>query len=479
MKRFRLTTVFISLVVALTLISACGGNAEEEALATVVAETATVQAQAAATEQAGAAIAQAQATSTTQAVAATAQAQTAATTQAGTATAVAGAQATVLAQAVMATLTAEAQATPTPDTSVESIARSAFDAWAASNGEPYRDVQVLAEDNDGFFAHLRVLAWFRPDASQPWEERDAPLECRKVGESWQCDEWPEFRLTQGEAQRRADVTATAAAQATATAVAEATATAVAVHATATAIASLPFLERLALSTGIEFVFVPAGEFVMGSPNGEGNDKERPQHTVSLDSYWIGKTEVTNAQYARCVEAGGCPAPDNNVWNESSFAQHPVTDVSWEDAVVYAQWLTGQSGLTVRLPTEAEWEKAARGTDGRPYPWGNTDPSDRLLNYDRNVGSTTPVGIYPAGASPYGALDMAGNVWEWVADWYDSGYYKQSPARNPTGPESGNDRVLRGGSWFNNSTGVRAAFRNRLVPDFRHYDVGFRLVASGL
>lgn len=204
MKRFKRIALFVALVASVALISACGNKAEEEAQATAAAETATAQVQAAATAQAG------------------------------TATAVAGSQATVLAQAVMATLTAEALATPTPDTSVESVARSAFDAWAVSNGEPYRDVQVLAEDNDGFFAHLRVLAWFRPDASRPWEERDAPLECRKVGESWQCDEWLEFRLTQGEEQRRANIRATADAQAAATAAVEATSTAVVVHATATA-----------------------------------------------------------------------------------------------------------------------------------------------------------------------------------------------------------------------------------------------------
>ena len=219
---------------------------------------------------------------------------------------------------------------------------------------------------------------------------------------------------------------------------------------------------------------------MGSPDGEGDDDEHPQHTVYVDDYWIGKTEVTNAQYARCVEAGGCPAPNNNRWNDGALVDHPVTNVSWDNAVAYSRWLTEQSGITVRLPSEAEWEKAARGSDGRRYPWGDAQPSATLLNFSESkIGTTTAVGNYPDGASPYGALDMAGNVWEWVADWYDGGYYADAPARNPTGSESGQPRVLRGGSWFNAAPSVRPANRDRHGPGLRYSDVGFRLVAPGL
>lgn len=355
------------------------------------------------------------------------------------------------------------------------LAQIAFERWAENNGEPYRDVRFDVEANDGFFAHVRTTAWFRPGMDASWEERDALIECRKVGQQWQCDQRFNFSLSSGERSRRTNATATAETQAAATAAVQATGTAVVVHATATAIASLPLPERLVAATGSEFVFVPAGEFVMGSPDGEGGNEEHPQHTVSLDEYWIGKTEVTNAQYARCVEAGVCAEPKNNRWNDSTFAQHPVTNVSWHNAVAYASWLTEQSGVVVRLPTEAEWEKAACGTDGRTYPWGNTDPNDRLLNYNSNVSSTTPVGSYPAGASPYGALDMAGNIWEWTADWYDASYYQRSLARNPTGPESGEYRVLRGGSYGNLRYHVRCTYRIGYYPD-GFSDYGFRLLS---
>ncbi|MBI3958000.1 MAG: formylglycine-generating enzyme family protein [Chloroflexi bacterium] len=255
----------------------------------------------------------------------------------------------------------------------------------------------------------------------------------------------------------------------------ATAQAVSAQATATAIASLPFLDRMKAISGIEFLEVPAGEFTMGSPDGEGSDNEHPQHTVYVDDFWIGRTEVTNAQYARCVEAGVCPAPNNSRWNESTFADHPVTHVSWDNAVAYTRWLSELSGLTVRLPTEAEWEKAARGADGRRYPWGNAAPNDRLLNFNRNVGSTTPVGSYPDGASPYGALDMAGNVWEWVADWYAEDYYARAPERNPMGPESGQYRVVRGGAWdFYLNLAAAAAVRHWNDPNLWNLPYGFRV-----
>jgi serine/threonine-protein kinase len=235
--------------------------------------------------------------------------------------------------------------------------------------------------------------------------------------------------------------------------------------------------------GMEQVYVPAGVFTMGSNNGYSDEK--PVHEVYLDGYWIDKYEVTNAQYAKCVAAGECAKPsDTQYYANSQYTNHPVVYVSWYNANDYCAW-TGR-----RLPSEAEWEKAARGTDGRTYPWGNTFDGS-LLNYcDRNCSfnwadsekddgykQTSPVGNYPSGASPYGALDMAGNVWEWVADWYDEGYYSKSPAENPGGLASGEYRVLRGGSWGNNVRVVRSADRDWDNPVNSYNLNGFRCASS--
>jgi formylglycine-generating enzyme required for sulfatase activity/serine/threonine protein kinase len=222
------------------------------------------------------------------------------------------------------------------------------------------------------------------------------------------------------------------------------------------------------SDGMLMVYVPAGEFEMGSNTGDSD--EQPVHTVYLDAYWIDQTEVTNGQYQRCVQAGQCEPSEYRNDRDFNGELQPVVGVDWFNARAYCEWAGAQ------LPSEAQWEKAARGTDGRTYPWGNAQPNSNLLNFYRNIGKTVAVGSYPAGASPYGALDLAGNVWEWVADWYAEGYYATSPARNPKGPSSGEYRVLRGGSWDGDPLSVRASFRYRSTPTISFNGIGFRCSA---
>ena len=219
--------------------------------------------------------------------------------------------------------------------------------------------------------------------------------------------------------------------------------------------------------GAEMVAVPAGEFTMGS-----NDPEifmtpsRPQRQVTLDGYWIDKNLVTVAQYRKFCKATGRKMPDPPEWGWKD--DHPVVNVTWYDAKVYCDW-AGAS-----LPTEAQWEKAARGTDGRAFPWGNQWDATKANSLESRLQATTPVGSYPEGASPYGALDMAGNVWEWCADYYGKDYYKSAPARNPTGPRSGEGRVQRGGSWGDSlELPFRCAYRHYDVPGYRYLIVGFR------
>jgi len=231
------------------------------------------------------------------------------------------------------------------------------------------------------------------------------------------------------------------------------------------------------SDGMEMVYMPGGEFTMGSGLYE---DEKPIHDIYLDAYWIDKYEVTNAQYAICVADGTCSRPSSvksytrgSYYGNPDYEDFPVIYVNWSQADTYCRWAGG------RLPTEAEWEKAARGTDARKYPWGESAPTCSLANFGGTggcVGDTSAVGSYPAGASPYGAMDMAGNVWEWVADWYDSDYYSKSPLQNPTGPASGSYRVLRGGSWRSTGYFVRSANRIRLNPNNTGNVSGFRCVS---
>jgi formylglycine-generating enzyme required for sulfatase activity/tRNA A-37 threonylcarbamoyl transferase component Bud32 len=262
--------------------------------------------------------------------------------------------------------------------------------------------------------------------------------------------------------------------------------------------------------GMTMVCVPEGDFSMGSEYGY--DNEKPVHDVAMDAFWIDQTEVTNAMFAQFVAETGYQTEAEKVgsghalittewgsvvgadWKHphgpqtsiDGLEEHPVVQVSWEDAVAYCQWAKR------RLPTEAEWEKAARGTDGRTYPWGETQPAGNLLNFaDKNLKLdwsdnlvddgyqfTAPVGSYPANASPYGALDMAGNVWEWVLDWFDAAYYSsQDVWVNPRGPDIASQRALRSGSWADVKTNVHTTSRISGVPNGVSDGTGFRCAGS--
>jgi len=231
------------------------------------------------------------------------------------------------------------------------------------------------------------------------------------------------------------------------------------------------------------ISIPAGEFFMGC-NPEVDDQcqpdEKPGRKVYLDAFRIDRTEVTVAQYARCVKAGQCTPPDTETtcnWGKEGRARHPVNCVDWHQAQAYCAW-AGK-----RLPTAAQWEKAARGADGRKYPWGNQDAGcERAVMIGKETGcdkrSTWPVCSKPEGNSAYGLCDMAGNVWEWVADWYRPGAYQSADKKNPAGPSFGVFRAVRGGSWFSTPEYLRASNRDRDPPKVRHDVTGFRCVRGG-
>ena len=218
------------------------------------------------------------------------------------------------------------------------------------------------------------------------------------------------------------------------------------------------------------VLVPAGEFIMGSSTGDVD--ERPERRVYLDAFFMDQNHTTVEQYAKFLDATSHAAPPEwNIMSRPIHQKRPVVNVDWADAATYCTW-AGK-----RQPTEAEWEKAARGTDGRLYPWGNESPTRVHANFRKETWSNhyvlSTVGSYEDGKSPYGLYDMAGNVWEWVSDWYDSAYYSTAPLRNPTGPATGLSKVVRGGSWGSGPEGLRSAERENHVSSFQGYGTGFR------
>ncbi len=242
------------------------------------------------------------------------------------------------------------------------------------------------------------------------------------------------------------------------------------------------------------VYIPAGEFMMGSTRADDPqtlDEEMPQHKVYLDAYWIDQNEVTNAQYALCVADNGACTPPRDTYSltrgsyfgDNQYGNYPVIYVSWSQAAAYCAW-AGR-----RLPTEAEWEKAARGPAGNIYPWGNDFDGTRANycdincnngwkddNFDDGYTDTAPVRDYPTGASEYGVLDMAGNVYEWIADWY--GPYRRDYQSNPTGPAEGQEHIIRGGSWGDDAAHIRAAVRSHVAYlDFQENFIGFRCARS--
>jgi formylglycine-generating enzyme required for sulfatase activity len=241
--------------------------------------------------------------------------------------------------------------------------------------------------------------------------------------------------------------------------------------------------------------VPAGEFIRGSNDME--EQEKPEQHIFLDGFMIGKYPVTNQEYKSFISDNGYHKEEfwthegwlwrmkeniseprfwrDRKWNGPNF---PVVGIGWYEAVAYANWLSSVSGENYRLPSEAEWEKAARGTDGKRFPWGNDFDFNKDLCNSKllNLRKTTPVGIFPRDKSIFGCFDMAGNVHEWCADWYDKDYYKIYPLENPVGPSNGSDRVFRGGSWGYGPDFCRVARRFCFPPNgLRFGSVGFRLV----
>jgi formylglycine-generating enzyme required for sulfatase activity len=229
-------------------------------------------------------------------------------------------------------------------------------------------------------------------------------------------------------------------------------------------------DTLSWLDGSLLVYIPPGEFIMGL----GSD-DNPEHEVYLDGFWIYRTEVTNSMYLRCIAIGECspPAVDPALpdLENPDLADFPVVGVRWDQAENYCNFVGGT------LPTEAQWEKTARGPDGNIYPWGHNKPGCERLNFNDCLGEISAVLDYPQGASPYGVLDMAGNIFEWVADWYQEDYYADSPADNSMGPEFGEVRSIRGSTFRTKPDQIEPSLRYFLEPDEYRLDLGFRCVVG--
>jgi formylglycine-generating enzyme required for sulfatase activity len=244
----------------------------------------------------------------------------------------------------------------------------------------------------------------------------------------------------------------------------------------------PVLQTTKGKDGAQMILIPAGPFTMGSNDGPSN--ERPEHTVTLDAYYIDQYEVTLALYRKFLDSGQHESPPT--WDDeaaTTVGDRPAIGMKWADAEAYCKW------VGKRLPTEAEWEKAGRGTDARRYPWGAMQPFVDIANYNRGLwvseaitlvavtsgleGMSVRHGLKEGGKSPYGLNHMAGNAAEWVADWYDRDYYQKSPDKNPTGPSQGEKRVLRGGSWADPPLSLRVTARVSADPEFEERTIGFR------
>jgi formylglycine-generating enzyme required for sulfatase activity len=239
------------------------------------------------------------------------------------------------------------------------------------------------------------------------------------------------------------------------------------------------------------VRIEAGEFPRG---GDEYDDEKPVRQIYVNEFMVGKYLVTNEEFKTFIHDGGYSnkdiwTPEGWKWKQKEFiiepkywhdrkwngTNFPVVGVSWYEVTAYAQWLSQKTGEHYRLPTETQWEKAARGPQGLIYPWGNEFNKNFCNSNDCGLDRTSPIGIFPGGESPYGCMDMAGNVWEWCCDWFGEDYYKECTLKNPIGPLSGSLRVVRGSSWAHSAFRCRAAFRSSLSPAVRNAYVGFRVV----
>jgi formylglycine-generating enzyme required for sulfatase activity len=229
--------------------------------------------------------------------------------------------------------------------------------------------------------------------------------------------------------------------------------------------------------GIIMVYIPPGKFIMGTTDDkEAQLDEKPAHEVYLEGYWLGKYEVTFEQYDKYCDETQKEKPDQGIWERGKF---PVISITWHDAVGYCKWLSTETGFHFKLPTEAQWAKAARGPKGQRFPWGEQPPNDELANLRKikagELGGPVPVGSYPRGVSPYGLLDMAGNVWEWCQDWHD--YYKDNlpkPGQYREDLKGVKYRTLRSGCWFDEPIYLRSTNRYGLNPNYQGYVVGMRL-----